>query len=184
MTIGLRPHFLDRLPEAERAVGDRELGAYCKSTPPQVEEQLPPELRTLAHAIDEADEFFLALRGGPNDDQQALRGVLEPGLHVDAVNPEVDVAFGPEIALAPARVLVRPSVLEPPDGRSRKPGGVAAEQRDVLRVRLAAARTRARESRGVVSMASCATAPSAHCGFAIDYFQWRRDAEPLAYAWL
>ena len=64
MTIGLRPHFLDRLPEAERAVGDRELGACCKSTPPQVEEQLPPELRTLAHAIDEADEFFLALRGG------------------------------------------------------------------------------------------------------------------------
>jgi len=29
-----------------------------------------------------------------------------------------DVAFGREVALAPARVLVRPSLLEPPDGRS------------------------------------------------------------------
>ena len=34
-----------------------------------------------------------------------------------------------EIALAPARVLVRPGLLEPPDGRGREPAGVLAEQR-------------------------------------------------------
>ena len=126
----LRPHFLDRLPEAERAVGDREFGADRKPAPLQVEEQLPPGLRALAHAVDEADEFLLALGRGADDDQQALRGVLEPGLHVDAVDPEVDVALGREIALAPARVLVRPGLLEPPDGRGREPAGVLAEQRD------------------------------------------------------
>jgi transposase-like protein len=52
-----------------------------------------------------------------NDDQQALRIVLEAGLHMDAVDPEVDIAFGREIALTPARVLVRPGFLEPRDGR-------------------------------------------------------------------
>ena len=47
---------------------------------------------------------------------------------MDAVDPEVDVAFGREIALAPARVLVRPGLLEPPDGRGREPAGILAEQ--------------------------------------------------------
>jgi hypothetical protein len=46
-------------------------------------------LCTLAHAVDEADEFLLALGCGADDDQQALRDVLEAGLHVDAVDPEV-----------------------------------------------------------------------------------------------
>src|SRR5258705_13089835 len=43
---------------------------------------------------------------------------------------EVDVALGGEIAPAPARVLVRPGVLEPTDGRSREPAGVLAKQSD------------------------------------------------------
>jgi hypothetical protein len=40
LSARLRPHFLDRLPEAERAVGDRQLGRHRKSAPLQVEEQL------------------------------------------------------------------------------------------------------------------------------------------------
>ena len=129
---GLRPHLLDRLPEAERTVGDRKLGRHRKSAPLQVEKQLPPGLGALAHAVDEADEFLFALRGGTDDDQQALRIVLQTGLHVDAISPEVDVAFGREIALAPAQVLVRPCVLEPSDGRGREPAGVLAQQRQKI----------------------------------------------------
>ncbi len=49
---------------------------------------------------------------------------------MDAVDPEVDVALGGEIALAPARMLLRPGVLEASDGRGREPAGVLAEQRD------------------------------------------------------
>src|SRR5258708_32669462 len=89
----------------------------------------PSRLRTFAHAIDQADKLLLALGRGTNDDQQALRVVLEPGLHVDAVDPEVHVAFGGEIAFAPARVLVRPSVFKPGDGRGREPAGILAKQR-------------------------------------------------------
>jgi len=80
LPAGLRPHFLDRLSEAERAVGNRELGADRESMSRQIQEQLSPGLRTLAHAVDQADEFLLALERGADDDQQALRGVLEAGL--------------------------------------------------------------------------------------------------------
>jgi len=85
LAAGLRPHFLDRLPEAERAIGDRQLRRHRKSAPLQIEQQLLPGLRALAHAVDQADQLLLALRRGADDDQQALRGVLEPGLHMDAV---------------------------------------------------------------------------------------------------
>src|ERR1700738_4800030 len=38
--------------------------------------------------------------------------------------------LGREVALAPARVLFRPSLLETPYGRGRKPAGVLAKQRN------------------------------------------------------
>src|SRR5271155_1329003 len=77
LTAGLRPYLLDGLPEAERTVGDREFGRNGQPTPLQVEEQLPPGLGALAHAVDEADELLLALGRGTNDDEQALGFVLQ-----------------------------------------------------------------------------------------------------------
>src|SRR6266540_1836848 len=53
---------------------------------------------------------------------------FQPRLHVDAVDPEIDVALGREVAIAPARVFVRPRVLEPRDGRGRQPAGILAQQ--------------------------------------------------------
>ena len=125
----VRPHLIDRLPKPERPVRDGELRRHRQTAPLEIEEELLPGLRTFAHAIDQADKLLLALGRGTNDDQQALRVVLEPGLHVDAVDPEVHVAFGGEIAFAPARVLVRPSVFKPGDGRGREPAGILAKQR-------------------------------------------------------
>ncbi len=46
-----------------------------------------------------------AIGRGADDHQQALRGLLEPGLHMDAVDPEVNVAVGREITLAPNRPM-------------------------------------------------------------------------------
>ena len=76
-------------------------------------------------AVGEADQLLLALWRGADDDQHALRVVLEPGLQMDAVGPEVDVALGGEIALAPARVLVAPDLLQPRNGRGRQPAGAS-----------------------------------------------------------
>src|SRR5829696_8202875 len=48
---------------------------------------------------------------------------------MDTVGPEVDEALGRKIALAPARVLFRPGVLEPRNSRGREPTRVFAQQR-------------------------------------------------------
>jgi hypothetical protein len=48
----------------------------------------------VTHAIDQADELFFALRCGADDDQQALRIVLQPCLDINSVGPKVDVPFG------------------------------------------------------------------------------------------
>src|ERR1700719_3037921 len=116
-----RPHLLDRLPEAEGAVGDRELGSHRKPPPFEVEEELFPRLRALAHAVDESDKFLFASGRGADDHQQTLCGLLEPGLHMDAVHPEVNVAFGREIALAPTRMLVRQASLSRPMVEAESP---------------------------------------------------------------
>ena len=79
-------------PSAPSATG--EFRRHGKPTPFQIKEQLLPGLRTLAHAVDQANELLLTLRRYTNDDQQALRIVLEAGLHVDAVDPEIDIALG------------------------------------------------------------------------------------------
>src|ERR1700746_66447 len=44
LAAGRGPHFLDRLPEAERAISDRELGPDRKPASLQGEEQLLPGL--------------------------------------------------------------------------------------------------------------------------------------------
>jgi hypothetical protein len=51
-----RPHLLDRLPEADGAVGNRELGSHRKPPPFEIEEKLFPRLRALAHAVDELNK--------------------------------------------------------------------------------------------------------------------------------
>ena len=71
-----------------------------------------------AHTVDQADQLLLALRRRANDHEQALRVILKAGLHVDAVDPEVDVALGGEVAIEPAGVLVDPSLLQPRNARS------------------------------------------------------------------
>src|SRR3954468_5415790 len=57
-----------------------------------VDEELTPALRTLAHSGLEADEFFLALRGCSYQHQHAFRSLFHPGLQVDPVGPHVHVS--------------------------------------------------------------------------------------------
>src|SRR5262249_10582176 len=67
------------------------LGANRQPTPLQIEEQFAPRMRTLAHTVGEADNLLPALGWGSDR-------CLRDGLHVNAVDPEVDVAFGREVA--------------------------------------------------------------------------------------
>src|SRR5215204_1748690 len=56
---GAGKDLLDRLPEAEGTVANREVGRDIKPTPLDVDEKLAPALRALPHSGVEADEFFL-----------------------------------------------------------------------------------------------------------------------------
>src|SRR5258708_4654632 len=116
--VRLRPHFDARLAEVERPVGDCEL-RHDRQTPPlEIEQQLLPGLRVLAVAVGKPAEFLLAFGWGADDDEQTLRIILEPGLDVDAINPEVNIPLGGQVATEPAGVFVDPSLLEARNGRS------------------------------------------------------------------
>ena len=95
----------------------------------EIEQQLLPGLRALADAVGKPNQFLLAVGGGADDDQQALRIVFKPSLDVDAIGPDVDIPLGGQVAIEPAGVLVDPGLLQPRNGRGRQPAGVLAEQR-------------------------------------------------------
>src|SRR5205809_6351328 len=82
----------DCLPEAERAVADREVRCNLEPTLLDVDEEFAPALRTLAHSGLEADEFLLALGGRADQHQHAFGGLFHPGLQVDPVGPYVHVS--------------------------------------------------------------------------------------------
>ena len=88
----------ERLPEAERAVADGELRRHRQAAALEVKQQLQAALLALAVAVAQADDVLVADLVGTDDHQQALLVVLEPGLEVDAIGPEVDIALGREIA--------------------------------------------------------------------------------------
>ena len=114
----LRPHLVDRLPEAERSIGDGELRVDRQTAPLEIEQKLLPRLRALADAVGKPNQFLLAFGGGADDHQQALRIIFEPSLDVDAIGPDVDISFGGQVAIEPAGVFVDPSLLQPRNGRS------------------------------------------------------------------
>ena len=89
---GAREDLFDRLPEAERAVADREVRRNLKPTLLDIDEELTPALGTLAHSGLEADEFFLALRGCSYQHQHAFGGFFHSSLQVDPVGPHVYVS--------------------------------------------------------------------------------------------
>ena len=120
LLTGPRPDFADRLPEAERAISDGDLGRHRQTPALEIEQQRAPVVSALARAVDKAEQLLLALRRGADDDEDALRLALQTRLQVDAVGPDVDVALGRQVTLAPLLVFVDPDVLQPRDGRGNR----------------------------------------------------------------
>ena len=89
---GAREDLFDRLPEPERAIADSDVRRNREPTLLDVDEQLTPALRTLAHPGLEADELLLALGCRADQHQHAFRGLFHPGLQVDPVGPYVHVS--------------------------------------------------------------------------------------------
>ena len=129
LAAGVGKDLLQRLPEAQSAIADGELGTNREPAPAQACQQLTPALGALAHPRLEAHEFLASLRRGADEDQNALLLVLQPTLEIDAIGPHVDVASGRQVAPAPALVLGLPLRLQAADHLRRQARGVLAEQR-------------------------------------------------------
>src|SRR6478752_7838058 len=114
-----RPDLASCLPEAEPAVGDRQLGPHIQAAPLQVEQQMTPIVGTFPGTVGEADQLLLALRRGPDQHENALLFILQARFQVDAIGPDVDVALRRQITLLPLRMLVLPNLLEPANRRRR-----------------------------------------------------------------
>jgi hypothetical protein len=108
-----RPYLAERLPEPGSAIGGDELRRDREATPLQIEQQGAPVVGALARAVGEADKLLPALQRGADDDEDALRIVLQTRLQMNAVGPDVDVALGGKVQLVPALVLVDPDLLQP-----------------------------------------------------------------------
>src|SRR3954453_16548798 len=89
---GALEDLFDRLPEAERAVADREVRRNLKPTLLDVDKELTPALRTLRHSGLEAAEILLARRWCAAQHKHEFGGPFHPGRQVGPAGPHVHVS--------------------------------------------------------------------------------------------
>src|ERR1700737_465566 len=121
---GTRKDLLDCLPEAERAVADREVGRDLEPTLLDVDEEFTPALCALAHPGLEADQFLLALGGRADQHEHTLGGRFHPRRAASTPPPPPR----PRIPPPTGRVFARhrnPPAIPPSAARSRLATGSA-----------------------------------------------------------
>ena len=107
------------LPETQRPITPRQVGATFKAAPFQIEQQFLPTLLAFAIAVHQTDNILMALGVRRDDHQDALPLVIQARAEVDPVSPEIDVALGGQIALLPGEVLLPPEHFQPGNGAGR-----------------------------------------------------------------
>ncbi len=90
LLAGFRPDLAERLPEAERPVGDRKMRRDGEPATFEIEQQLAPIVHTFAGAVGEAEQLLRPFRGRADDDENALRLVFQARLQIDAIGPYVE----------------------------------------------------------------------------------------------
>ena len=102
---------VQRLPEAESPVPDRQFRADREATPLQILQEFPPTLSALPEPRLEPQQLLPALRRRPDQHQNALLLVFQPTLKVDPVRPDIDIPSVREIPEPPTLVLRLPCRL-------------------------------------------------------------------------
>ena len=122
LAAGVGKDLLQRLPEAQSAIADGELGTNREPAPAQACQQLTRSGRSRAPPP-----------GSPRvpcvPPAWRRQNASRPTLEIDAIGPHVDVASGRQVAPAPALVLGLPLRLQAADHLRRQARGVLAEQR-------------------------------------------------------
>src|ERR1700730_9516480 len=107
---GARINLLDSLPEAERAVADREVRRNLEPTLLDVDEKLAPALCVLTYPGLEADEFLLALGCCADQHQHAFGGFFPFG-PADSSRPPHRTPIASPRGRASARRRNPPAIL-------------------------------------------------------------------------
>lgn len=123
-----RVDLLKGLPEADRTVPRGQIRRHPEAPGLEIGEQFDPALLALAQASLEADQLLPTLRRGTDENEDALLGVLHPGLEIHAVGPDIHVGPGRQIAAPPAVMLVRPFGLEAAHRLGGERGRVRSQQ--------------------------------------------------------
>ena len=110
------------------AVADREVRCNLEPTLLDVDKELTPALRTLAHPDLEADEFLLALWCSANQHQHAFGSLFHPSLQIDPIGPHVHVSPHGEVALLPSVIIRLPLRRQSRDHRGREVRRVLPQQ--------------------------------------------------------
>ena len=82
------------LPETQRAVTHRQVGATLKAAPLEIEQQFLPTLLAFAIAVHQTNDVLMTVGVRRDDHQDALALMIQAGAKVDTVGPEIDVALG------------------------------------------------------------------------------------------
>ena len=110
-----RIHLAQGLPQAQCPVADDELRTGLPAAPLQVQQQLESALFALAIAVCQDHKFFVPLLIGPDQHQQALLILLQTGLAIHPVSPDVDVLLAVQVAPAPLLAVLFSARLQAAD---------------------------------------------------------------------
>ena len=100
-------------PETERPVAGGRLGRNRQAAALEVEQHFAPGLGALPVAVGDRQQLLAAPLVGADDDQDTLFVVLHPGLEIDPVGPEIEIA---------------PDILQARDRRGREPWRVRPQK--------------------------------------------------------
>src|ERR1022692_4980244 len=124
-----RPYLIERLPKAQRPIASGEFWSSRQAALLEIDKQLAPALRALADPNLKPDQFLAPFRRRANQNQHAFGLILHPGLQINPVRPDIDVAPGGKVALLPAAVFLLPLARQSGDDRRRQVRRVPAQQR-------------------------------------------------------
>jgi len=94
LLAGCRPHLAERLPEPERAIGDRNLRAVVRPRRFKSSSRSRHDCELSRMPSVKPTSSFLPSGVAPMMTRMPLRLFLEPSLQMDAVGPAIDVALG------------------------------------------------------------------------------------------
>ena len=119
------------LPEPRSPVAHRHPGGDGQPAGLDNNDQFAPALRAFANPDMEPEQAFPALRGCPDDDQDALGFRLHPRLPVNSIRPDVEVAVRREIPALPTGLFLLPARRDTRDHARRQVWRVCPKDDDI-----------------------------------------------------